>query len=68
VLVQNVGVQTRVHALARSASGERATTAEESLKRSKGVDVVRGNWEALESEVDMCESRLAAQVRWLSGE
>ena len=55
VLIEDIGVEARVHAFTRSAGAEAASTAEEDLKRRQGVNVVIVDTEALESDVDMCE-------------
>lgn len=61
VLVEHVGVQSRVHALAGSTGRERATSTKKRLKRSEGVDIIRSYGEALKGEVDVCKGRQAAE-------
>ena len=55
VLVQDVGVQARVHAFAGPAGAEGAAAAEEGLQRCEGVDVFGGDWEGFEGDVDVGE-------------
>lgn len=53
VLVEDVGVQTRVHALSWAAGGEGAAAAKKGLKSGQGKDIWRGDGKAFEAEVDM---------------
>jgi hypothetical protein len=53
VLVEDVGVQAGVHALSWAAGGETAAAAEERLQGCEGVDVLVGDGEAFEGEVDV---------------
>lgn len=55
VLVENVGVEARVHAFARTAGAEASTASEEDLERGEGIDVVIMDTEAFESDVDVGE-------------
>lgn len=55
VLVENVGVEARVHAFARTAGTEASTASEEDLERGEGIDVVIMDTEAFESDVDVGE-------------
>lgn len=53
VLVEDVCVQTRVHALSGATGGEGAAAAEEGLEGGEGVDVVGPDGESLKGEVDV---------------
>jgi hypothetical protein len=55
MLIEHVGVEARVHTLARTTSAEAASSAKENLKRSKGVDVVVVNAEAFECDINVSE-------------
>ena len=55
VLVENVGVESRVHALSRATGAKGAATAEKCLERGESVDVGGGDGEDFEGEVDVGE-------------
>lgn len=55
IVVEDVGVQPRVHALAWAACRERASSTEENLHYSEGVDIVVVDAETFVGDVEMVE-------------
>lgn len=56
VLVEDIGVEARIHAFAGTASGKGATAAEEGLERGEGVDVRGSDSGGFEGDVDVGEA------------
>jgi len=63
IVVKDVGIQSRVHALPRTTCREASTTAEENLDGSKGIDVLIVDTRTFEGEVEIVELE-----RWVVNE
>lgn len=55
VLVEDIGVQARIHALAGTASREAAAATEQHLQSSKRVNVIVVNAQSFKGNIDMSE-------------
>ena len=75
VMIEDVCVQSRVHALPGTACRKASTTAKEDLDRSKGVDVLIMNSRTFEREIEMVklkrrivsEMMTTSVIHWRAG-